>query len=135
MEKLPTVLTAYKIERYHSVKREIDKKINLFLEVNAIPGTKIVWEKSSTIFTLRFTLIETDDQEVLLTGDTLHVDLIRYLTQEPLPGFEEYVLNPFEKPGFISFIKESQYATNINYRTFTQKRRGGYYRWLGRCCS
>jgi hypothetical protein len=105
MEKI-TDISEYRDERFKSIKVAITKSINLFLERNAIAHVDIIWSEDSDIFILNFTLQVHGSDEPLLTGDSLHRDLIKYLSEEITSELEGYTPNPYVKSGYISFIKE-----------------------------
>lgn len=106
MKENITNLDSYKTEKFKEISKAIEDKVSIFLDVNGITGAKIVWDQTSNIFDLSFSLCERDSNEVLLTGHNLHVDLVKYLSREEIPELAEYILNPYTKAGYISFIKE-----------------------------
>jgi len=105
MEK-PTDINEYRRERIKLIQRTITEKVSLFLEVNGISNAEILWDDKSNIFNLSFSLLESDTKESLLTHGDLHTDLLRFLQRETIEGLDAYIINPYVKTGFISFIKE-----------------------------
>lgn len=99
-------LEAEREKRLTELQRAISYQVQLFLDDNKIPKTvDIVWNEDSNLTELGFTLIEPDTGDILLTGERLHQDLIRYLATADIKGLQNYERNIHSEPGTINFIK------------------------------
>lgn len=99
-------LDIYKKETFESLTKAIEDKVSFFLDVNGISNVRVIWDTESDLFTLSFSLYETDTNEALFGGGTLQADLVRYLQNETIPELAGYTINPYLQRGYIGFIKE-----------------------------